>query len=82
MMDVTEDRCEQPERAGKSAGKLFSSGFDKEPKRASLRERCEYAQRQAHVNANKERRMMELGALLDKNPEVARILDLIEEVGQ
>ena len=48
--------------------------------RVSLRERISSQRRNAAREGNKEIRLAELEHLLDKNPEVARILDLIEEV--
>ena len=51
-----------------------------EPKRDNLRNRVERQMCEAARAGRKADRLAELGALLDKNPEVARILDLIEEV--
>ncbi len=51
-----------------------------EASRPSLRDRCRDAEYRAQHESFKAQRMCELGVLLDKNPEVARILDLIEEV--
>lgn len=51
-----------------------------ECKRASLRERVAGQLRHAQQEAGKAGRLMELDMLLDKNPDIARILDLVEEV--
>ena len=51
-----------------------------EPMRDSLRNRVERQMCDAARAGRKADRLAELGMLLDKNPEVARILDLIEEV--
>lgn len=57
-------------------------GLCAEPKRANLRQRCYDSQFRAERESRKAGLMYELGQLLDKNPEVARILDLIKEVGR
>ena len=51
-----------------------------EPMRVSLRERVAMDLNRSVRESNKLQRLQELTFLLDKNPEVARILDLIEEV--
>ena len=51
-----------------------------EPCRDNLRNRVERQMCDAARAGRKAERLAELGMLLDKNPEVARILDLIEEV--
>lgn len=51
-----------------------------EPRRVSLRERVEMATGRAYREARKSAQLKELAALLDKHPDVARILDLAELV--
>lgn len=63
------------------AASLLDMAMD-EQKRASLRDRAYSAQFRAERESRKASQMAELGALLDKNPDVARILDLMEEVGR
>lgn len=46
----------------------------------SLRERVESARYRADKAARNKENMMELGRLLDKNPDVARILDLVKQL--
>lgn len=53
---------------------------DPEPCRASLRERVSMDLSRSCREARKRDRLEELSYLLDKNPEIARILDLIEDV--
>jgi hypothetical protein len=52
------------------------------PKPSSLRERLRSNLSYARRQAQKREQMEELEYLLDKHPEVARILDLLEEVGK
>ncbi len=55
---------------------------DCEPKRAGLRDRLRDMEYRAQREERKGRQAAELGFLLDKNPDFARILDLLEEVGR
>lgn len=48
--------------------------------RAGLRDRVESQAGEAERQSRKADRLRELGYLLDKNPEIARILDLLDEV--
>ena len=50
------------------------------PSRESIRDRVERRQYEAVRAGRQAQQLAELGALLDKNPEVARILDLFEEL--
>lgn len=50
------------------------------PCRASLRERVAMDLRRAERESYKALRLRELSDLLEKNPDMARILDLVEEV--
>ena len=50
------------------------------PSRESVRSRVERKTREAVRAGRQAQQLAELGALLDKNPEVARILDLFEEL--
>lgn len=50
------------------------------PARPSLRERIEDIKRRSEDSERKGNRAAELGYLLDTNPEVARILDLLEDL--
>ena len=54
-------------------------GLD-EPRRASLRDRGAYQQRDAIRASRQADQLAELALLLERNPEVARILDLMEIV--
>lgn len=54
--------------------------YDKEPRREALRERVWTGVRRAERESRKAQQLAELAILLDKNPEVARILELIEDV--
>lgn len=58
----------------------FCTKAVEEPVRPSLQEMVWSQVRQAEREARRHQRLAELGILLDKNPEVARILDLVEEV--
>ena len=59
-------------------GSIGAKGLD-EPRRPSLRERVAMDLHRAERESNKAMRLRELSELLDRNSEVARILDLIEE---
>lgn len=49
--------------------------------RSSLRDRANKQLRHIQQEAGRAERLLELCLLLDKNPDVARILDLMKEVG-
>lgn len=73
-------------QTGAIGGAMTPKSLD-EPCRASLRERIEMdlgrarrESRKLERESRKLERLSELESLLDKNPEVARILDLIEDV--
>lgn len=51
-----------------------------EPCRTPLRERVQSQLVRSHQEARKEQQLQELAQLLDENPKIARILDLIEIV--
>ena len=51
-------------------------------RRATLSERVSNRLYRAQQEAYKAERLAELARLLEKNPEIARILDLVEELGQ
>ena len=74
-------KAQQAELKGAATpyGVLHMKGLD-EPCRASLRERVAMDLIRAERESNKALRLRELNDLLDKNPDVARILDLVEEV--
>lgn len=63
----------------RGAGRILSQ-FDEGPCRPSLRERVDQQCCYARNESRRARRLDELARLLDKNPEVARILDLMEEL--
>lgn len=69
----------QAQTAGTTSGGLTGCDY---PKRENLRERLNYRLVRAYRDADKLAKTQELAALLDKNPEVARILDLVEELGR
>lgn len=66
-------------QTGAIGGAMTPKSLD-EPCRASLRERVAMDLGRARRESRKLERLSELEFLLDKNPEVARILDLIEDV--
>jgi hypothetical protein len=77
---------EQAEKQAKCATGMLGStstpygmSFD-EPCRASLRERVAMDLRRSQKEADKRDRLAELDMLLDKHSEIARILDLLEDV--
>ena len=53
-----------------------------EPCKAPLRDRIAYRARRAGNEARRAENLKELQYLLDKNPEVARILELLEAAGE
>jgi hypothetical protein len=55
-------------------------GMDTEARRPSLMERVSGQLERGRIESARACRLDELKYLLDKNPEVARILDLIEDV--
>lgn len=74
---------EEAARAHMYAGQTQAAdlcGSNERPARPGLRDRVGRQFREARDNAEKANRLDELCFLLDKNPEVARILDLIEIV--
>lgn len=50
------------------------------PSRVGIRERVNAQLHRAQQESNRASRLHELAYLLEKNPEIARILDLVEEV--
>ncbi len=66
-------------RSGGS-GLLAGTTSQGEACRPCLRERVEAQLNHAHTEARKAQRLAELAELLHKHPDVARILDLVEEV--
>jgi hypothetical protein len=52
------------------------------PMENSLRERLERNLHRARREGHRQHRLEELVFLLDKNPEIARILDLVEDLGK
>ncbi len=74
-----QDRANCPTANGLLGSTLSQAGYA-EPARPGLRERVAADLRHAQRNASKENALHELTYLLDKNPEVARILDLMEVV--
>lgn len=69
-------------KAGSIAGYAsmnYTTGMDV-PCRAGLRDRVNGQLQDAIRNTQKAQRLAELQDLLDKNPEIARIFDLVEEV--
>lgn len=61
-------------------GQIGTNGLYDEPCRASLRERVDSQLHRARREKIKAERLEELQYLLEKYPDIARILDLIEEV--
>jgi hypothetical protein len=61
---------------------MSTPGLDNanEARRASLRERVENQKNHSCREARRVERLVELAYLLDKHPDVARILELIDEV--
>lgn len=90
MLNVAEKKCndvDRDEHNAKMTGSTrhqFSTGAAGcgLVGRTGIRDRVRNAEYRAESEARQAGRMAELGALLDKNPDVARILDLIEEVGR
>ncbi len=72
------DMLEKLKASGQMAGMLGKSTG--EPCRPSLRDRVASQLRRSNDEVARSMRLAELQHLLDKNPEVARILDLVEEV--
>jgi hypothetical protein len=66
--------------AGATLGGQIATPMVDEPSRASLRERVAMDLGRARRESRKLDRLSELEYLLGKNPEIARILDLIEDV--
>ena len=62
-------------------GGLYGSNLTQSAQ-PSMRERINAQLYRAQVESRKENALAELQYLLDKNPEVARILDLLEQVGR
>lgn len=75
-------KMEQAQYAAQSQtlGGICGSNSMSEPARPGLRERIGDQSRRAGNEARKAERLKELEYLLDKHPEVARILDLLDDV--
>lgn len=58
------------------------AGVARDTDAPSLRQRIKSQLRRAQDEARKENALHELEYLLDKNPEVARILDLLDQIGK
>ena len=69
-----------PENCGSAMGGTVSRKAEQQCCRVGIRERVEKQFYQAQTEGLKAGRLSELLELLAKNPEVARILDLLEEV--
>lgn len=78
MSAMAAQQCANPDIG--TMGASLRGGYANECKRASLRERVSDQLYRARSESGKCSRLEELTFLLEKNPEVARILDLIEEV--
>ncbi len=72
-------KCAQGSTAGVAKELGYATRFD-DPGRVGIRERVENDLNRASREARKLEQLHELSFLLQKNPEVARILDLIEIV--
>lgn len=68
------------DRPYQTTGVLGTAYDSPEPCRPSLRERVTSHLYRARKEADTRNRLEELQFLLDKNPDIARILDLIEDV--
>jgi len=79
------ERLAQQNRVLEQAEKMQAQGMvgrneTSEPAQESMRERFQYRLSRATREARSKERLEELLYLLDKNPEVARILELIESL--
>jgi hypothetical protein len=68
-------------QGAKSTG-ATTLGYDANPKRDSMTERFRHQIRRASRERSRTSQLEELVFLLDKNPEIARILDLIDAIGR
>ena len=89
MNDIKYDNCTEAvnkaANSAQTAGGMLGNGIYglkecEEPCRQPLREAIHYQLRDAARQSRKAAQLDELAMLLDKNPEVARILDLMEVV--
>ncbi len=69
-------QAQMAQTSGASIGGAYAS----EPKRSTLAERIGMDLHSARRQSARRERLEELSFLLDKNPEIARILDLLEDV--
>ena len=74
------ERMNQQAQCNMAGGALGSTFGLSQEGRESVRSRVERKTREAVRAGRQAQQLAELGALLDKNPEVARILDLFEEL--
>ena len=81
--DVNKAANTTPPGFGQAFGQAFVGGGEigYEPVRPSFRESLDKLKYHALEQSRKAEKLIELTDLLDKHPDVARILDLIEEVG-
>ena len=84
--DIAKAVAAKEAQAAQSANMATAQGYaggllgcDK-PYRSTLRDRLKWTIKSANDQNHKARKANELVALLEKNPEVARILELIEEL--
>ena len=76
------NQCNAQRPYGAALGGQMAMSKDLEPARQSLRERVQSGLRRAQREAIKHDRLSELNFLLEKYPEIARMLELIEALGQ
>lgn len=85
-MHDNENAAQHPECDGSGmiggAGASTLSQDCTNPAGPSLTERLQYQRRRAREQARNASNLDELIYLLDKNPEVARILELLKQVGE
>ena len=86
MMKEQENRLKQMAEAEAKCGQSAIGGYDcatcatTKVAAPSLRERIHDQRYQAQVESRRAEQLMELEHLLDKNPETARIIELLEQV--
>lgn len=85
--EVYKDKCRQAANVGKVGGpyennmaKNTTEPWDDKPVTSSLRERIHLQSHRAQVESRRADQLSELEYLLDKHPEIARILDLLDVV--
>lgn len=78
--EIYDNAAHQTRAAQQANDRVMGLDSDNCNKRQTLQDRVRHQLADAEHIAQKTNRLAELKYLLDKNPEVARILDLIEEV--